>query len=114
MSSRVTHLFRFVCIQYVLKYILFQYYIIIYNLIARESDKQCSIVYNNGPLLVFDSSFGLGQAGIPSDRLSLKSHWTQYYLKNKRDPSNTRDLPPWVLGYLGKYSGLVSSIFERL
>eukprot|EP01036_Dinobryon_divergens_P027409 gene27409-36181_t len=80
----------------------------------RESDKQCAIVYNNEPLLVFDSSLGLGQAGIPSDRLSLRSHWTQYYLKHERDPSNTHDLPPWVLNYLDKYSGLVSSILERL
>ena len=56
----------------------------------RESALQCRIVANQGPMVVFDSHFG-----VPETLDAETSRWSQHYYENNRDPTNL-ELAPWV------------------
>ena len=74
----------------------------------KESEKQCKPIYQNGPLLVHDSSLGRGKRGIPIRRPSLTTWWTKYYEEHSRDPTN-EELSPWLINRLNEFAGLVNN-----
>ncbi len=74
----------------------------------KESEKQCKPIYQDGPLLVHDSTLGQGKKGIPKDRPSLNTWWTRYYNEHVRDPT-IEDLSPWLISRLNEFAGLVKN-----
>jgi len=72
----------------------------------READKQCSLIFANGPLKVFDSSIGIGALAIPPDLESKQVHWSQHYMSSARDTAN-ETLAPWLVEKLKSYEGFV-------
>ena len=58
---------------------------------VREQTRQCRIVSESGPLLVFDGSNG----GLLS---AVSTFWGDHYRENARDPTKTTPAP-WVLEY---------------
>jgi len=52
-------------------------------------------IYTTGPLLVHDSSLGVGKDAFPKASLSLDTWWTKYYKLAVRDPLNMT-LSAWL------------------
>lgn len=76
----------------------------------KESKRQCAIVHDTGPLLVYDST--LTGTGIPQLIPSEQTHWTQYYRQYQRTPSVTDVIAPWVQKRLDRYRGLIDSALK--
>lgn len=80
---------------------------------AREAQRQCSIVHDSGPLLVYDSSLGAGHNSIPSNLKSLRAFWSDYYRVFSRDPTIVEEISPWLEKRLDSFSGFVYSRQKR-
>ena len=76
----------------------------------KESKRQCALIHNSGPLLVYDSALGVGVGdGIPVNLASEHVHWTQYYRHYERTPNVTDVIAPWVQKRLDRFRGLIES-----
>jgi hypothetical protein len=80
---------------------------------AREGQRQCAIVHDLGPLLVYDSSLGSGVDAVPQDLKSLHAIWSEYYRHQVRAPWLVDQISPWLEKRLDSFSGFVYSQQKR-
>eukprot|EP00607_Mallomonas_marina_P001290 CAMPEP_0182435214 /NCGR_PEP_ID=MMETSP1167-20130531/74423_1 /TAXON_ID=2988 /ORGANISM="Mallomonas Sp, Strain CCMP3275" /LENGTH=327 /DNA_ID=CAMNT_0024626001 /DNA_START=120 /DNA_END=1103 /DNA_ORIENTATION=- len=72
----------------------------------REATKQCADVYKHGPLLVYDSSLGVGANAVPSPLPSESAYWSVRFRTHSRQPQDMT-LSPWLRTRLEGYKARI-------